>query len=159
MPRPLTSSDRSAIIRLASSLPSGSPEKKAILSGLVKGKTASGHILAKVFTATGTLQYTAEELADMLDGKGGIKSMYRSADNLPKWLWIAGNVTVSAPGSYGIPKTVPNRAAKNFPGGPWDLRKPGAWTAVANIIQGILDGGVMRAINVDSSDPDNNGIR
>ena len=32
----ISSQDRSAIIRLASSLPSGSPEKKAILSGLAK---------------------------------------------------------------------------------------------------------------------------
>ena len=36
MPRSLTASDRSALIKLASSLPKGSPEKKAILAGLVK---------------------------------------------------------------------------------------------------------------------------
>ena len=34
--RRLTASDRSALIKLASSLPSGSPEKKAILAGLKK---------------------------------------------------------------------------------------------------------------------------
>ena len=158
MPHFLVSSDRSALIRLAQSLPSGSSVKRAILAGL-SGKTASGPILAKVFTATKTVTYTAEDLAEMLDGQGGIKSMYKMADNLPKWIWIAGNATVSVPGSFGSFRTVPNRAAKNFPGGPWDLRKPGAWTAVARIIQDILDGGVMRTINVDSSDPDNNGLR
>ena len=36
MPRTLTASDRSALIRLASSLPVGSVERKAILSGLSK---------------------------------------------------------------------------------------------------------------------------
>ena len=36
MPRNLTASDRSALIKLASTLPAGSPERKAILSGLKK---------------------------------------------------------------------------------------------------------------------------
>lgn len=36
MSRPLTASDRSALIRLASTLPKGSPERKAILKGLSK---------------------------------------------------------------------------------------------------------------------------
>jgi hypothetical protein len=36
MPRTLTASDRSALIRLASTLPKGSEERKAILSGLLK---------------------------------------------------------------------------------------------------------------------------
>ena len=38
MSRSLTASDRASLVRLASSLPSGSPEKKAILASL--GKTA-----------------------------------------------------------------------------------------------------------------------
>jgi len=36
MPRSLTAQDRSALIRLASSLPPGSPERRAILGGLSK---------------------------------------------------------------------------------------------------------------------------
>lgn len=36
MPRSLTASDRSSLIKLASSLPKGSPERKAILAGLSK---------------------------------------------------------------------------------------------------------------------------
>jgi len=40
MSRTLTASDRSALIRLASSLPAGSPERKAILAGLSKTGTA-----------------------------------------------------------------------------------------------------------------------
>ena len=40
MPRSLTAADRSALIRLASTLPAGSEERKAILKGLVK---TAGH--------------------------------------------------------------------------------------------------------------------
>lgn len=36
MPRTLTAQDRASLIRLASSLPAGSPERKAILAGLSK---------------------------------------------------------------------------------------------------------------------------
>ena len=37
MPRSLTSSDRARLIRLASTMPSGSAERKAILKGLGAG--------------------------------------------------------------------------------------------------------------------------
>lgn len=40
--RKLTASDRSALIRLASSLPKGSEERRAILAGLVKGHPELG---------------------------------------------------------------------------------------------------------------------
>ena len=40
MSRTLTASDRSALIRLASTMPAGSPERRAILAGLQK--TAGG---------------------------------------------------------------------------------------------------------------------
>ncbi len=40
MSRSLTAQDRSSLIRLASSLPSGSAERKAILAGLTGSKTA-----------------------------------------------------------------------------------------------------------------------
>jgi|APSaa5957512576_1039674.scaffolds.fasta_scaffold97196_1 hypothetical protein len=36
MPKPITASDRTALIKLASELPKGSDERKAILSGLKK---------------------------------------------------------------------------------------------------------------------------
>ena len=42
----LSSQDRSLLIRFASSLPSGSPEKKTILSGLVKTPTPAKKVLA-----------------------------------------------------------------------------------------------------------------
>jgi hypothetical protein len=44
MPRTLTASDRRSLIRLASTLPAGSPERKAILAGLKKaGRKVSIH--------------------------------------------------------------------------------------------------------------------
>ena len=41
----LSSQDRSVLIRFASSLPSGSPEKKAILAGLQSSKVAGVDVL------------------------------------------------------------------------------------------------------------------
>ena len=41
MSRSLTASDRKSLIRLASSLPAGSPERRAILAGLGQGSRAS----------------------------------------------------------------------------------------------------------------------
>lgn len=43
-PRSLTASDRSALIRLASALPTGSTERKAILAGLASVHNASTRI-------------------------------------------------------------------------------------------------------------------
>jgi len=52
MPRTLTASDRSSLIRLASCLPVGTPERKAILAGLVntsrKGAAKGHRLLRKV---------------------------------------------------------------------------------------------------------------
>ena len=50
MSKTLTASDRTSLIRLASSLPKGSPEKRAILEGLKKVSTAAtiDHILGKL---------------------------------------------------------------------------------------------------------------
>jgi len=62
--RKLSSADRSALIKLASSLPSGSPERKAILAGLQgSSKKASGdvNISGKHITAAG-YTYTPNEL-------------------------------------------------------------------------------------------------
>jgi hypothetical protein len=44
MARNLTASDRSALIRLASTLPVGSPQRKAILSGLTKTSAEKGDL-------------------------------------------------------------------------------------------------------------------
>ena len=41
MSRTLTASDRKRLIKLASTLPTGSPERKAVLKGLSKTKSAS----------------------------------------------------------------------------------------------------------------------
>ena len=41
MSRKLTASDRSALIRLASTMPAGSPERKAILAGLKTARFSS----------------------------------------------------------------------------------------------------------------------
>ena len=46
MSRNLTASDRSSLIRLASGLPVGSSERKAILAGLAQTKTASSNVVA-----------------------------------------------------------------------------------------------------------------
>lgn len=42
MSRSLTAADRSALIKLASTMPAGSPERKTILAGLAKTKVALG---------------------------------------------------------------------------------------------------------------------
>lgn len=67
MSRSLTASDRSALIRLASSLPANSPERKAILAGLSKtqGKVAG----SSPFLAP--LHRFLENLGD-LHGKGAV---------------------------------------------------------------------------------------
>ena len=44
MSKNLTASDRKALIRLASSLPAGSPERRAILAGLQKGASTRGDV-------------------------------------------------------------------------------------------------------------------
>ena len=50
--RNLTASDRSALIKLASSLPAGSPERKAILAGLQgSSKTAAGKSIDPILEA------------------------------------------------------------------------------------------------------------
>lgn len=46
MPRTLTASDRSTLIKLASTMPKGSPERKAILAGLEKASRS--RLLQKV---------------------------------------------------------------------------------------------------------------
>ena len=94
MSRTLTAQDRSSLIRLASSLPSGSPERKAILAGLSKTSKLSpegaaavrdrilhtvkflrGKILKKspntiVFTVPGNPELKSITFTDLLEDKG-----------------------------------------------------------------------------------------
>ena len=53
MSRTLTASDRSALIRLASTLPAGSEERKAILAGLSKKARGYPRTDAEVFAYAG----------------------------------------------------------------------------------------------------------
>ena len=72
MARTLTASDRRSLIRLASTLPAGSPERKAILNGLSKTKvssrkTAGEHPLGRmaiVYFDLAMEDYNIEEDAD-----------------------------------------------------------------------------------------------
>lgn len=49
MPRPLTAADRSALIRLASTLEKGSPERRAILAGLDKAGSSKKEKYVQLF--------------------------------------------------------------------------------------------------------------
>ena len=51
MSRTLTASDRSSLIRLASTLPVGSPERKAILAGLAQTKVAAADLVDETYRA------------------------------------------------------------------------------------------------------------
>lgn len=55
MSRTLTASDRSALIRLASAMPSGSPERRAILAGLSKAALTNGTVRAFIEVASSKL--------------------------------------------------------------------------------------------------------
>jgi hypothetical protein len=62
MSRTLTAADRSALIRLASTLPAGSPERKAILAGLGKKANAgpSGTLDLRSLGPKGLLQHAVD---------------------------------------------------------------------------------------------------
>ena len=82
--RNLTASDRSALIRLASSLPAGSPERKAIFASL--GKTAKGYHSS---TLADSLKKKWEGVTYDLEENqgranvGGIKITFRESGNDP----------------------------------------------------------------------------
>ena len=61
MPRNLTAADRASLIRLASKMPKGSPERRAILSGLEKTARADRRFLNKLrdFYAVKEVDYDA----------------------------------------------------------------------------------------------------
>ena len=77
--RNLTASDRSALIKLASSLPAGSPERKAILAGLQgsSNKTATRDLSEYDFTGFGVYMENPEELAKLI-GSRVLKPFYKS---------------------------------------------------------------------------------
>ena len=89
MPRTLSASDRSSLIRLASSLPAGSIEKRAILAGLQKTHRASG--VEQVFTEAQAKK--AVELAKWFESLGSTapersKTSFRAreaGEDYPYW--------------------------------------------------------------------------
>jgi hypothetical protein len=67
MARSLTAKDRSALIRLASSLPVGSPQRKAILSGLAKTSFTPDPVNRSKASSSGKVaQFSKEKLADAI---------------------------------------------------------------------------------------------
>jgi len=136
MSKSLTASDRSSLIRLASSMEKGSEERKAILAGL---KKVSSDVVAVVNINGRSYNYDRLEVEEMLDGRGGITSMYKDADNLPRWIQQAGNKTRLSESAYGGLKWVPNVAARKIPGGGWNMNQSSHWLKVAAILQSILD--------------------
>lgn len=87
MSRTLTAQDRSSLIRLASSLPSGSPERKAILAALSRVSSSQG-----LFEALGELEdldmMVAEKVSAFVDhpyllsvanrGRGQRRTIYQN---------------------------------------------------------------------------------
>jgi hypothetical protein len=154
MSRSLTASDRASLIRLASTLPAGSAERKAILAGLKK----AGGLVKLVLNGGRERTYSAEQIQEMLQAPGVIANMYRNADNLPKWIWEAGASKMLTE-LMGKLQYVRNPYAKKFPGGGWPLNGNKGWEQVGRILQDILDSGHPVTINVREDDRSANGIR
>ena len=155
MSRSLTASDRSSLIKLASDLPPGSAERKAILAGLKK----AGSLVKVIVYGGKAYDYTAEEIQEMLKAPGVLADKYKNADNLPKWLWEAGAAKVLSDLPGGRLVYVRNPYAKNFPGGGWPLNGQKGWEQVGRILQDILDSGRPATLNVRSDDRAANGLR
>ena len=155
MSRSLNASDRSSLIKLASDLPKGSPERKAILAGLKK----AGSLVKVIVYGGKAYDYTAEEIQEMLKAPGVLADKYKSADNLPKWLWGAGAAKEPLEISDGKIVYVPNPYAKNFPGGGWPTTGKKGWEQVGQILQDILESGRPVTLNVRSDDRASNGLR
>ena len=155
MSRTLTAQARSSLIKLASDLPKGSPERKAILAGLKK----AGSLVKVIVYGGKAYDYTAEEIQEMLKAPGVLADKYKNADNLPKWLREAGATQVfnELPGGKIVQEY--NPYAKNFPGGGWPLNGNKGWEQVGRILQDILDSGRPVTINVRSDDRASNGLR
>ncbi len=154
----LSSQDRASLIKLASSLPTGSPERKAILAGLKK--SAGGPVLVTAVVYGGkTIKYDKEELQEMMQLPGVLNKKYYSASNLPKWIFEAGAKEVLFEAGPGIkPVWMRNPNAKKFPGGGWSVNGGSGWVQVGLIIQSIIDGEHHALVNVRSDDRSKNGI-
>ena len=66
MSRTLTAADRSALIRLASTMPVGSKERKAILNGLKGASTKSATRFPEPMGSTSLVEWAAQEAAEVL---------------------------------------------------------------------------------------------
>ena len=153
----LSSSDRSALIRLASSLPAGDENRKAILSGL---KSAGSPVLVTAITYGGKVStYDADEIQAMLSAPGVLDRKYISADNLPRWIWDAGAAKVLKPIVGKGLQWLPNYNAKKFPGGGWPIKGQEGWVQVGKILQDVLDSGRPVKMDVNSEDRSTNGMR
>lgn len=127
MSKPLTASDRATLVKLAGSLPKGSPEKRAILAGLKLGSKKVAGIKILVIKNGEKQGYTAAQIARMLDGQGRVLPRYREDENPAKWLFWAGS-RHQEDGS-------PNPTARKF-GGPWV--GPDGWKKTGLLLQKIL---------------------
>ena len=77
MSRPLTASDRHSLIRLASTMPAGSAERRAILAGLKK----ASHKPVFAYKATDGKWYLAASVSPNWDGAEGV-GPFRSLDDI-----------------------------------------------------------------------------
>ena len=74
MSKTLTASDRTALIRLASSLPAGSPERRAILAGLSKSALGPAKSIWKALTKQ--LRFPGWDLSEAGHDRLGISAMW-----------------------------------------------------------------------------------
>jgi hypothetical protein len=93
MSRTLTASDKSALIRLASSLPAGSAERKAVLAGLKKA-AAEGTLLSRWNSA----HEVALKLLSSQMKKAGWKYSRSSESALFEWSWEKADKVISLSG-------------------------------------------------------------
>ena len=80
--RNVTASDRSALIKLASSLPAGSPERKAILAGLDKTANHSSTLADSLKKKWINVTYDLEQNQGRAN-LGGLKITFRESGNDP----------------------------------------------------------------------------
>jgi hypothetical protein len=87
----LTASDKLSLLRLASSLPGGSPERKALIASLER-TAAEYHEddLKASLKLIGEIDEKMKELSDLLDaryeGLGSIADSFSDAAKLSQWL-------------------------------------------------------------------------
>lgn len=112
---------RSKVIRLAHTRPELRPALLPLLKSASKAKV--------VVRGGKEIAMSEDALREFLDDKGGIKDLYKSSDNLPKWM--AGSKALKLRG----------------------------WKGVAEAIQKILDSSGPVTVNVRSDEPRDNKIQ